>query len=106
MKIANLPYYVKFTFLAGDTAFSTADINMVSHIKNAKTRERVNSLSVGDRIVFAPDETVYRITVVSVNHLFEDTKDMLLGVDLEDAPSMQGSEKEWLLKLTFRMEKE
>ena len=45
------------------------------------------------------NERIYKITSVAVKHLFEDTEDMRLGVDLEDCSSMQGNEKEWLLKI-------
>lgn len=104
MKIEDLPYYVKFVFLCGDIGHSTADINLISLIKNADTRERIYSLNVGDRIIFEPEsDKVYQISSISVNHLLEDTKDMLLGIDLEDAEPMQGERKEWLLKILIKM---
>lgn len=107
MKIQDLPYYVKFVFLCGDTSYSTADINQMAYIKNADTLKRVYSLSIGDRILFEPEnEIVYQITNVSIKQILEDTKDMLLGVDLEDTETMQGQPKEWLLKVLVEMEKE
>lgn len=107
MKISELPYYVKFVFLCeNDTGYSTADFNLLSLIQDANSGKRIYALEVGQRLIFEPQsDKIYRVTSIAVKHLFEDTKDMLLGIDLEDCP-MQGDAKEWLLKILVRMELE
>jgi len=108
MKIPELPYYVKFVFLCSDQeCFATSDFRMLKHIKSAETGEPVCSLDVGDRIVFAPSaDKIYRITSVAVKHLLDDTNQMRLGFDSEDCTSMQGEEKDWLLKILIRADRD
>jgi hypothetical protein len=106
MKIADLPYYVKFVFLCGGTGRTTSDINLISRIKRASLHERAFSLDVGDRIYFEPEnDNIYRISSISIKQLLDDTKDMLIGVDLEDS-DLQGEPKEWLMKILVTMELE
>ncbi len=106
MRISDLPYYVKFVFLSEGASYSTADSKMLSHIVRADSRARMRSLEVGDRIIFEPQsDKVCTITKISIRHIFDDTADMLKGVDLEDAP-MQGDSKEWLLKVVVEMEQD
>ncbi|MDP0496012.1 MAG: hypothetical protein Q7Q73_07355 [Verrucomicrobiota bacterium JB024] len=105
MNISKLPYYVKFVFLSGGDCYSTADINMLFHVKEAKSRQRMRSLDIGDRLIFEPQEDkVYRVTSISIRQIVEDTDDMNLGFDSEDAPAMQGADKECLFKVLVRME--
>jgi hypothetical protein len=108
MKISELPYYVKFVFLCSDNAcFSTSDIKMLEHIKSAESGEAVSYLEVGNRIMFAPNtDTIYRITSVAIKHLVDDTELMRLGFDSEDCTSMQGEEKDWLLKILIHADRE
>ncbi len=108
MKIAQLPYYVKFVFLCSDgSCYSTADIAMMEHIRRPNSDERVFSFDVGDRITFAPNnDKVFRITEVAIKHLHDDTNMMQLGFDSEDCTSMQGEAKDWLLKILIRAERE
>lgn len=108
MKISELPYYVKFVFLCSDgECYSTSDIKMLEHIKSAESGEPVSSLDVGDRIMFAPNtDGIYCITSVAIKHLADDTELMRLGFDTEDCATMQGEEKDWLLKILIRTDRE
>ena len=108
MRISELPYYVKFVFLCSDGGcYSTADITMLEHIKSAESGKPVSSLEVDNRITFAPNtDRIYRITSVAIKHLGDDTELMRLGFDLEDSTSMQGKEKDWLLKILIRADRE
>lgn len=108
MKISELPYYVKIVFLCSDQAcFSTSDIKMLKHIKRADSEDPISSFEVGDRIIFAPDaDKIYQISSVAIKHLFDDLDLMRLGFDSEDCTSMQGEEKDWLLKILVRADRE
>ena len=108
MKISELPYYVKFVFLCSDgNCYSTSDIKMLEHIKSVESGEPVSSLEVGNRIMFAPNtDGIYRIASVAIQQLTDDTELMRLGFDTEDCTSMQGEEKDWLLKILIRADRE
>ena len=108
MKISELPYYVKFVFLCSDdNCYSTSDIKKLEHIKSVESGEPVSSLEVGNRITFAPNTNgIYRIASVAIQQLVDDTELMRLGFDTEDCTSMQGEEKDWLLKILIRADRE
>lgn len=108
MKISELPYYVKFVFLCSDgQCYSTTDINMIEYIKSTESGKRIYSLEVGDRIMFTPEnDATYKIASVAIQQLGDDTEEMRLGFDSEDCTSMQGEEKDWLLKILILADRE
>ncbi len=108
MKISELPYYVKFVFLCSDgECYSTTDIKMLEYIKSAESGEPISSLEVGNRIMFAHEnDGIYRIASVAIHQLLDDTELMRMGFDSEDCTSMQGEEKDWLLKILIHADRE
>ena len=64
-------------------------------------------MEVGNRIMFAPEnEGIYRIASVAIYQLLDDTELMRMGFDSEDCTLMQGKEKDWLLKILIRADRE
>ncbi|WP_299009803.1 hypothetical protein [uncultured Tenacibaculum sp.] len=110
MKLKDIPYYAKFIFKTADneTCFSTTDFEMIKFIVDAHSDETINKLKIGQKIQFQPIEDnpdIYKVSDISIRHLYDDTETMSFGFDKEDCNINQGDRKEWLFSLLIKLDK-
>lgn len=106
MKITDLPYYPNFVFMSenSDACFSTKDIEMFEFIKYEQSQSKVDSLEVGDKIYFEPNnEMIYEIISVSIRQIVEDTDFFNYGFDSQNCTEIQGKQKSSMLKIMIKM---
>lgn len=103
MKLEQIPYFVKFIFSCENgECFSTSDSEMLKFIIDAKTKESISALSIGQKVMFEPtkdNNKTYEITDIKIRHIFDDTEMHKYGVDMEDCIYPQGESKEWLFSI-------
>ena len=110
MKLKDIPYFIKFTFIGDEedyNCYSLADRETLKFVKSKHSKESVSSLKTGDEIYFesdASDIKHYRITEILIQHIVDDTDSLKYGIDSEDCIE-QGEPKEWLFKILVRMHK-
>lgn len=104
MKLNQIPYYVEFVFLSSnDDCMSTVDNDMLQFIKDESTGEPITSLDIGDTIRFEPKNNRYKVTNISIRHLFDDTNLTKAVFDLEGCTERQGKAKDWLFTVMVKM---
>lgn len=105
MKIKDLDYYAKFIFSTiSDTGecYSTTDRELLKFVKNHKTGESMNGFSVGDKIVFEPENKHFKITDISIRGMVDDTDLLKIGLDLSGCANQQGEpEALFLIHITI-----
>lgn len=102
MKIELLDYYANFVFMSEDRRFcvSTTDINFIrDSIKFESTKERIDSIHIGDFLLFSNTSNVYKVTDVQIEMIASDTNRFDVGTDTYNCIERQGIEKKPLFKI-------
>ncbi|WP_282133019.1 hypothetical protein [Cellulophaga baltica] len=101
MKISQLSHYPNFVFLStnSEDCFSTTDVEMLKHIKNANSSNDISSIEIGDEIYFSPAKDIrYRVENIKILKLWDDTDNFKYGIDTSNC-IQQGELKEQLFKI-------
>lgn len=103
MKLEHIPYFVKFIFSCENgECMSTSDSEMLKFVINKNTKEKIDKLFIGQKLIFEPvedNDKTYEITDIKIRHIFDDTEYHKKGIDMEDCTYTQGENKEWLFSI-------
>lgn len=100
MKVADLPYFVKFIFSCDDGyCFQTSNFDNFQFIIDNTTNEKIDSLYIGQKIRLreVDKEDSYEIYNIKIRHLFDNTDWHRYGVDSESCNCPD--DNEWVFSI-------
>jgi hypothetical protein len=106
-KASSLPHYPRFIFNCSDgNCFSTADLDLLEHIKETSTDYEVSRFKKGQSldITWTDDQgnrtvKTYEVSEIEIHQIKRDIDEPTYGINLNDCSTVFGDKKKVLMEI-------